>query len=567
MIVDLFKSEKIIRLTPIGNDTVEIADRILNGDVRIFPGLDNIKVDKYSDLWEYNFKVAESTFSNYIYALYPVSYLLNAYEVTNEFIYLDSALKISINFIEWMALSNKNINKKRFKILSGDHAVSNRTQCLCYLTACLVSGGKEIEPRIIDALLDNGVYLSNNSNYSQYNHGLMMDMALLGLLITTDALDIAYPINFKNVLLARLDYAITRDFTTDGVHVENSPGYHFWMVNFLKKIIDPLKFIDINLSVKASTMLSKAIEYSAYITKPDGMVPKIGDTHATLKYKASKNLASKVFLNSNQVIFRNVQNSVWASLISGYKTHVHKHEDNGAFNLFYDGLDIFVDPGFLNYENNKESLEIRTAGFHNTVRPQGKNQFIKRVNNSIEEIVSYKENLSKSHIIGFEKGKKIELTACLISDYSDFELVRIVVWVSDQGFIILDRAIKGSGIEQIFNINPGLTLSLSGHNAHLCSNGNLLVELKSLALKRNLISNLIVKDSFYAEKFNNLMPLKQLIFSTPGDVLITSIKLNPLEDNSCSLDEVGDLIYKNYMGSLFFPDLIDLIQKLDDFVF
>ena len=50
MIVDLFKSEKIIRLTPIGNDTVEIADGILNGDVRVFPGLDNIKVDKYSDL-------------------------------------------------------------------------------------------------------------------------------------------------------------------------------------------------------------------------------------------------------------------------------------------------------------------------------------------------------------------------------------------------------------------------------------------------------------------------------------------------------------------------------------
>lgn len=457
MAINFFNSEKILRLTPLAKDTETVADNILAGDVRVFPKLPNVRVGSLEELWEMQFESAPSTYALYVYALYPVSYLLNAYEATGRSSYLKNALTLAMSFLDWELASGKGINKRRNKILFGDHAVSNRTQVLCYLVCCLKEEGHEINGDIEAALLRNGEYLANIDNYSHYNHGLMMDLALLGLVNTLAVFWFDYPRHLKTSLLNRLQHSIVRDLTEDGVHIENSPGYHFWMLGFLGRITPALQVFDKHLYLKAQGMLRKATEYAEYITRPDGSVPAVGDTHASVTYKSRKGLESKFFPHANQVVFRSSKDDIWAHFSCGYKTHVHKHHDNGSFILFYNGKDIFIDPGFLTYENEIDAVKIKGSSFHNTAVPIGKDQVIVAANLFVDK-QSYDKNLSGSRIIGYVRDLEIEYTLGVVADYPNVEVERLIVWIKPNVFLVFDSTTPfDEGFDQIFHIPPDLT--------------------------------------------------------------------------------------------------------------
>ena len=557
--IDFFKSEKIIRLTPIVQETQEIADNLLAGDVRVFPKLRNIKVDNWSSLWEISFDSSPSTYALYVYALYPVSYLINAYELSKESRYLDEAVMLTLDFLAWESRDNKKVSQQRLKILFGDHAVSNRTQTLCYLLCSLKSAKREIPTEIILALLRNGEYLANIDNYSHYNHGLMMDLALLGLLNTLEGLKINYPIHLKSNLVERLQHSITRDLTQDGVHIENSPGYHFWMLGFLVKIIMPLEALDKNLHFRAKEALSKASEYAGYITRADGSVPMIGDTHSELRYKPVKALGSKFFQHGNQVIFRNYDDELWACFSSGYKTHIHKHGDNGAFNLFYKGKDIFIDPGFLNYEGEGDSALIKCSAFHNTVAPVGQYQTIK-VKDISSSKQSYSENLSNSHIKGFRRDEDVEYALGLIADYDNIDIERLIVWIKPSVFLIYDSASQNtSGLEQYFHIAPGLTPEIDQSFVRLLSeNGDAVVTVSSRFSKD--IGNVPIKPSllsaFYAKKFSTKEDSRRIVFTTPRSSLITVIELTTSGQVPVVIESIdGSVVQYKQHGKLKHLDL------------
>ena len=128
--IDFYGAEKILRLTPITQQSVLIGENILRKHVRVFSKLDDVQISSFDELWELQFSTASSTYSLYVYALYPVSYLLNAFEVTADVKYLHKARDLSIAFLWWESREDKKISSKRKKILFGDHATSNRTQAL-----------------------------------------------------------------------------------------------------------------------------------------------------------------------------------------------------------------------------------------------------------------------------------------------------------------------------------------------------------------------------------------------------------------------------------------------------
>lgn len=520
--VNFLNSEGIVRLTPIKDNTLLVGDNILDGKWKIFPTLPDLDIEKLDGVWEMKYPSTESTYSLYTYALYPVSYLLNAYEVSGNEVYLNAALSITQNFISWLNLENKKISKKRKVILWGDHAVSNRTQALCYLVACLKQRNTIITRDIKNEMITHGEYLSDINNYSNYNHGLMMDLALLGLVNILNGHKIDHPDYFRSNLLERLSNSLLRDVTEDGVHVENSPGYHFWIMNFYKKINKPLLQLDEKLAKKCEKVLKKTLEYAKYITRSDGSVPAIGDTHASLKSIPSHTLNSKFFSKSNIVIFRDLDDKVWASFNSGYKTHVHKHADDGSFNLFYKGVDIFFDPGFLNYEANEDSKLIKSASFHNTVKIVNKEiNIVKQDLSGNLESKEYKSNLSKSEIKGFYCDSDYEVSMAIISGYSNFDIERLIIFNKQGYFIIYDYVVGKTEdneiFEQGFNIGSNLiTPSINNNEVILKSFEDIdlcKIEQVSRADDSNHISNIKLEDAFYAEKFNVKKLFKRLIFS------------------------------------------------------
>lgn len=518
--INLFNSSDILRLTPIKNDTISVADNIISGKCRIFPTLPEINVENLDQLWEFVFPSAQSTYSLYTYALYPVSYLLNAYELSGKKQYLDKALDLSEKFCIWLNSSEKKINNKRKVILWGDHAVSNRTQALCYLVACLHTLNQVI-PRFIKAeLITHGEYLSDIRNYSSYNHGLMMDLSLLGLVNTLKGINADFPLSFQVNLLERLQKSLTRDVTEDGVHIENSIGYHFWILRFFEKIYEPLSIIDKKLSVKCKKSLDKARTYAQYVTRSDGTIPAIGDTHANLKGKPSFSLGSRFFSNSNIVIFRDLDDKFWASFYSGYKTHVHKHKDDGSFNLFYKGHDVFFDPGFLNYENEEDSLMIKSASFHNTVKPANEEMdIIKQSLDGQYKVDVYKHNLSESRLIGFYSDNLYEASLAVISGYVFGTIERLVIFSRKGYFIIYDRVIDNTDhntFEQGFNIGSSLEINFKDSVGIVIStdNGEDLCDIERFSRSFDEDCNKVqLKDSFYAVGFNLKKHCQRIVFN------------------------------------------------------
>lgn len=529
MTIDFFNSEKILRLTPIIKETKKIADEILEGNVRVFPKLVNVKVQRLSELWEMKFETSPSTYALYVYALYPLSYLLNAYELTEDKRYLDKAVSLALDFLDWEGGDKKQINEKRSKILFGDHAVSNRTQALCYLLCCLTNAKCEVPEELTVALIRNGEYLADSKNYSHYNHGLMMDLALLGLLNTLEGLEIEHPPHLKESLMARLQHSITRDLTEDGVHVENSPGYHFWMLSFLAKATPALNVLDMDLYLKSKYALDKALEYAKYITRPDGSVPAIGDTHADLKHTPSKGLGSKFFQHANQVVFRSQDDSVWAHFTSGYKTHVHKHCDNGAFNLFHKGREILVDSGFLSYENDFESLAIKSTRFHNTVAPIGDEQNVRSISLSGSNNNFYGSNLSESKVLCLEKREGYEYAIGTVNDYSLASFVRVVVWVRGFGFFIYDKVISKhssfSGFEQYFNLSASLNFENKGGVVR-CRLDDSEVEIRQVLCEGKGGKGFSLEDAFVSVGFNSKAATKRAVSEVYGCRCLTQITIN-----------------------------------------
>lgn len=525
--INFFNSEAIVRLTPIKDNTILVADNILRGQWKIFPTLLDLDIESIDNIWEMKYPSTESTYALYTYALYPLSYLLNAYEVSGNEIYLDHSLIISQSFISWINSSDKKISSKRKNILFGDHAVSNRTQSLCYLLISLNKSGREIPPYLIDQLLAQGKYLSDIDNYSNYNHGLMMDLSLLGLVNVLRGENCSFPDFFQINLLERLNKSLLRDVTEDGVHIENSTGYHFWIMNFYKKMRKPLLELDKSLAEKCEKVLDKSLEYAKYITRSDGSVPALGDTHASLKNTSSHTLSSKFFSESNIVIFRDLDDRVWASFNSGYKTHVHKHADDGSFNLFYKGKDVFFDPGFLNYESNEDSKKIKSASHHNTVKPANEEfDIVQQDLNGKLESKDYKKNISKSRIKGFYCDGDYEASIAVISGYSVGDIERLIIFNKAGYFIIHDRIIDTSEnntrFEQRFNVNNRLiVLENDERFIEITDDKNIKICTIRQFLKTDSIENKEVKvpkieNTFYAKGFDLKEQCKRIVFSFEG---------------------------------------------------
>lgn len=541
MELDFFNSEKMLRLTPVVRESTKIANEILSGEVSVFPKLSKVKVKRLSELWERKFEATPSTYALYVYALYPVSYLLNAYEVTEDSCYLSQALKLSLDFLDWESRGDKRINKKRMRILFGDHAISNRTRVLCYLACCLRSEGQDIPSQLVIALIKNGEYLSDIKNYSHYNHGLMMDLSLLSLLNTLEGLRIEYPSHYKVNLIARLRHSITRDLTEDGVHIENSPGYHFWMLGFLDKITNSLKTLDAELYSNAKTSLGKSYEYAKYITRPDGSVPAIGDTHSGVKYKPTKGLGSKYFRYANQVIFRSQTDSVWAHFASGYKTHVHKHCDNGSFILYSNGNEVFVDPGFLSFEKDEDSLRIKGSDFHNVVKPKNSEQIISP-SDILSDNKSYINNSSDSKIIHYNASPEAEVAKARISEYSEGSIERTVVWFKPNAFFIYDMSNEVDEIRQVFNLADGLDVRFSKDFISVFDSDENEV-CKIYQFDKNCLFNkdvgVIVSKGYVANALGSKSPNLRLFFDSNNGRFFTLIELpqGKLEESAVVLPE------------------------------
>lgn len=203
---------------------------------------------------------------------------------------------------------------------------------------------------------------------------------------------------------------IQTDLLADGVHCELSTDYHHLV---LKNYLGVRKLASLNrieVPEEIDLLVRKALEFSLYVHKPDGMIPSLsdGDSRSFLdlleqgsrlygseemRYVASKGASgrppsprSKGFQSSGYYILR----SGWGEGADRYEDEKylvfdcgplgagnHGHLDLLSFEMAAYGQSLIVDPGRYTYDESGETnwrVRFRGTAYHNTVMVDKKDQ-------------------------------------------------------------------------------------------------------------------------------------------------------------------------------------------------
>jgi len=234
--------------------------------------------------------------------------------------------------------------------------------------------------------------LMQSDFYSHHtNHGFAQAMSLvLASIAFSEHPDSSF---WRQTGAERLKDEIAFAFTDEGVHVENSPGYHLGMMPLLDRAKTLLAAANVPFETTQTSLYEGALAFLAWMARPDRNLVYLGDTsryrvsaseklqhlknYPMLRYAATGGVegsppdeTSMTFEKSGYAAYR----SHWKPW-SGH-THIvmkcgnlssyHRHDDDLNIVVHAFGEDWLIDSGLYNH-NQKDPIRIymRSAQAHN----------------------------------------------------------------------------------------------------------------------------------------------------------------------------------------------------------
>lgn len=123
-------------------------------------------------------------------------------------------------------------------------------------------------------------FLVQEQFYSRHtNHGIEQSRILL--LLSMVLQHSFFSADWKQVAIERLNSELNFSFTREGVHVENSPAYHYFVLKTFLQIIADYSDCDLGrLAENFKDIARKALYFLTFMIQPDGNLPIVGDTEA-----------------------------------------------------------------------------------------------------------------------------------------------------------------------------------------------------------------------------------------------------------------------------------------------
>jgi hypothetical protein len=167
-------------------------------------------------------------------------------------------------------------------------------------------------------------------------------------------------------------------FTDEGVHVENSPAYHWYAINQIHRSEAATRLG----SEKTRETIRRAEAAGPWLTFPDGRIADIGDSEGPGKAfedhggstvdVAGKTFALAPFWRSGYGIVRSVpetppEEASMLLFVGASLSHIHSHADKLSFELYEFGRRLLVDSGKYGYVRDPMRTYVESAVAHNTV--------------------------------------------------------------------------------------------------------------------------------------------------------------------------------------------------------
>lgn len=234
---------------------------------------------------------------------------------------------------------------------------------------------KKISLKHINHLKNEQVFLLNNHGLFQI-HGLMALIQLYGIKNYQKT---------KEYALNKIELLVLSQYDNNGIHLEHSPLYHFYVLKILK-ILSLVDWYSEKYSIWEIVKKAKIVE--RWLVYPDKRIISIGDSSMNSQKSIDftsqdtideleivsydKKIIYSNFNDSGYSIFRTywnekIQNSTYFFFMGMYKSKTHKHRDCLSFEWFDRGCKILCDSGQYGYVSDKYRNYVLSNRAHNTV--------------------------------------------------------------------------------------------------------------------------------------------------------------------------------------------------------
>lgn len=310
--------------------------------------------------------------------------LFVAYRESNDEKYVAYAEK---TMEKWLDFKENNLNSS---LIFHDETTAQRLlYWLNFYYICSENFSSKFKYRLLNEIENTVSLLAKEDFHStNTNHGMFQDIALLAYSI----LKYNTPKKSDEYKLAirRLKEYFETSYTTEGIHKEHSPDYHFMVSSNVKKIANAIQLLDGKNSddeEKLTLIFKKSEKYAIHILQPNLYLPKIGDCSGfelndKLNYAELYNSKEFNFVKSKgkqgkeppekNVLFQNsgyfISRSSWDTkasyllFLASYHAEYHKHSDDLSFILYRDG-EIFIDSGPNGYNYDSKYTKYAYSNF------------------------------------------------------------------------------------------------------------------------------------------------------------------------------------------------------------
>lgn len=423
-----------------------------------------------------------------------------------ETIYLQSLLIVK-DLIKYKLSNNDDFSEIALKIIEkwwednqdndiawNEHAVAERTLNIIYFQE---NSSKKLKFKKYNLILQKHLeYLYATENYKKNNHGLMMDRSLLiGSYYTKNEL-------FRERAIDRFYIFVYRDFSTSGIHLENSPEYHSLAVKIAKEFIHVLGFMNIIVDSHVKTIVNKASLYIPKLARPDSSIPLLGDSgykklHTKKVYKNIVDHTSGVFL------YQDFEHKNWLLTSNGYQRKTHKHKDDMSLQFSIDKFNIFVDSGKYNYDANSEIRKYLLSD-----KAHSKPFILER-----RFKFDGKDRLRTNIILEDDDIYHIEMT---FHKPNDFQIMRnVILHKKTSSLFIVDRFSSKEKLNFISNfvMNPDLSIKLTDNVLNFSELNYSLSSPSKITVR----SKENEKYNWYSSSFNQYENTNRAFISTSGN--------------------------------------------------
>ncbi|QTN00776.1 hypothetical protein ERJ70_16710 [Sediminibacillus dalangtanensis] len=347
------------------------------------------------------------------------------------------------------------------------------------------------------------ILLTDDFHTTNTNHGMFQDEALIAFGDYFDSFSKSslYSLIGKKRLQDYFDFIVSRE----GVHLEHSPGYHQIVANSVKGYKD---FFHANGDDTQyhyyKNLYDKMADYYAWIIKPDGTLPLIGDTFSEVEpsttlwqdneyYQYSltqgkdgimPNNTSVVFEDAGYAIFRDEWNkgidATYIHFTAAYHTDYHKHSDDLSVWIYAKGHDLITEAGPNGYDYDLPFTEFGYSSYaHNTLI----------VNDS--GLPRTDGKYDSTYLSDYYIDDKLSSVTGVNKRYEDVQHTRNLKYEKNSQKITVNDTItsnKENNYKLIWNLAEGVVPQIQGNTVKLMINGE---EIASMEV--NSASNLTIK--------------------------------------------------------------------------